>query len=150
MAKTKKTAKKAKRKNSRGNWSTKPIISLSFANLKKGDRGGDFIKVTKLGVYFSPVQMEALEIDKKTFLLFAVENGQIYVAKKPKGIFGGHRAVFGANKAGEVSKRPYVALKSAKYGLKEGSYTLGKSVRTSLDDINGNKVVFEAYVLSPL
>lgn len=144
MAKAKKKAKKAN--NNRGNWSTRPITPLSFINVEKLQRGGDNLKISASGMYFSPKNVKQLDLTKGSFILVALDGKTIYIAKKPSGLFGGHKLSAG----GKNSARLWANMKAKNFNLPLGIYELGKIVRTSLPDHNNKEISFEAYELVAL
>lgn len=158
--KTRKTAKKKvvkkKAANNRGKWSTKPIVSLEFVNANRLQKGGEFTKITKSGVYFSVEHAQKLGLNKNSFVLFARgedKTGQhFFVANKPAGLFGGHKVSSNTivNRKKGKGDRFYIALRADKLRFPLGQYDIGKSVRTSLLDHKKKEIRFEAYRLMPL
>lgn len=158
--KIRKTAKKkvARKKaaNNRGKWSTKPIVSLEFVNAHRLQKGGEFTKITKSGVYFSVEHAQKLGLNKNSFVLFARsedKTGQhFFVANKPAGLFGGHKLSTNAvvNRKKGKGDRFYIALRAERLNFPLGQYDLGKSVRTALLDHRKKEVRFEAFQLIPL
>lgn len=116
-------------------------------------KGGDFTKISKSGVYFSYEHGQKLGLNKMSFVLFAKTGEDLFVANKPLGLFGGHKV--SSNKlAGKRQKgkgdRYWVAIPQKKLRFPLGQYDIGKAVRTSLPDHKGKEVRFEAFKLIPL
>lgn len=149
--KAKKTAKKkAKKANNRGKWSTKPIVSLEFLNTDRMQKGGEYTKVSKSGIYFSPEHGDKLGIKQGDFVLFAKSGDDLFVAKKPVGLFGGHKLSKSSSSKKAESKRLWVNIAQKHLTFPLGQYDIGKTVRTSLPDHKGKEIRFEAYRLIPL
>jgi hypothetical protein len=95
---------------------------ITLLNLdKQTTRGGDNLKITKSGVYFSPQVSKELNVIVGDFLILGKDNKTQYIAKKPAGLFGGHRIL-------KTSKgiRLFIQINPKAYGLKTGEYRLGE------------------------
>jgi len=147
-----KSAKKAK-KVSKSPWDKRPIQALNFLNVERLQKGGEHLKISRSGIYLSSTNVAQLEVKKGDFILIARghllkgDDETIYIAKKPKGLFGGYKLTT-SSKANP--SRLWTHFKADRFNLPLGLYDLGKPIRTFLLDHNDKEVRFEAYVLTPV
>lgn len=142
----KKAAKKATKKVKKTRGKAKPVVSLNFINVNRLQKGGEHLKISKSGIYFSPSNVHKLGLTKGSFILIALEDGVVYIAKKPTGLFGGYKV----SRSSKEGKRLWVNFSATKAGIPLGHFELGKAVKTSLLDHKQKEIKFEAYELIPL
>lgn len=129
--------KKAKR-----TYNKKAAPALTFINLGKHAKGGEGVNIMRSGLYIGPVTKTKLLLAKGDHVIMALNGSVAYIAKKPRGVFGGHRVSI--NKQGD---RAIVGMKPSKFGLKMGVYSLGRPVWTTLTSEQGKEIRFKVYPL---
>lgn len=83
------------------------------------NRGSEYIHVSKSMITFTLDHFETIKAELETYILVGKVGNRLYVAKRPSGMFGGHKS-----NCSKGSKRIHVQVKADKYGLKEGHYQL--------------------------
>jgi bifunctional DNA-binding transcriptional regulator/antitoxin component of YhaV-PrlF toxin-antitoxin module len=109
-------------------------LKLTILNLDVRGKNPDMIGVLKSGMTIPISYANRLGIKKGDYVLIARLNQSIFIAKRPSGLFGGHRAsASGGNKLS-------VQFNPVKLKIPTGTYSLlDDEIPQEIEDLNGKK-----------
>lgn len=122
-----------------------PKLEITSLHSSGGSR--EFISVTKNGISFPVHFANRMGIKKGDYLQTAILGSNMYVAKRPQGMFGGYKLMeVGGNESGRISinvKIEIIKFIVGKFRLSE------KSFSQEYDGEFGKKVMVEWWTLEP-
>jgi hypothetical protein len=111
-------------------------------------RRSPFIRVSPTSMFFPEDVAMILKMDEQTFILLGVLGSTVFIAKKPIGMFGGHRIRVKDNK--KKYRSHYLTVKAPElYNIAVGDYKLGKPVTQKTKTEHGAETEIHFFEMLP-
>lgn len=118
---------------------------IKILNLETKTKAHDVITVARTSVTIPAEIAERMQIKTGDFLLIGNLGTNVYIAKKPHGIFGGHRLY-----QKEKHHKFIASLSMDKYSVAAGHYKLGQEIPQTIKSHDGKDVQISFFEIQPI
>lgn len=122
---------------------------IQILNIAARDKSCPNIKISSTSINLPAEVMERMGLLTGDYLIIGSVLSTLFIAKKPRGLFAGHRIKSKTKKGGSVTYS--VGVQAPKqYNVPRGQFRLGRDVMQAVDGENGQKIEVRFFELMPI